>query len=126
MNKQNQNNHPGEDQPEGTAPPTPGDQPSATPPVRKFKFTWEFFVGFLGWYLATAIFYGQVRDQEALMICGGLLFPVNVLVLILLFKWQRQMGWGMLAALAVNMVVSLVLGLIQNAFCFIPFFGGAK
>lgn len=126
MNEQTQNNHPLEDQPEGMVPPTPVDGSSETPPVRKFKLTWDFFVGFLGWFLVTALFYGQVRDQEALTICGGLLFPVNLLVFILLLRWQRQMAWGMLAALAVNMVVSLVLGLVQNAFCFIPFFGGVK
>lgn len=126
MNDQTQNNHSGGDQTEGTVPPASGDQPPETPPSRKFKLTWEFFVGFLGWYLVTALFYGQVMDQEALTICGGLLFPVNLILLILLLKYRTQLGWGMLAALAVNMVVSLVLGLVQNAFCFIPFFGGVR
>jgi len=114
MNEQTQNDHPLE------------DQPSATPPSRKFKFTWEFFAGFLGWFVAATLFYRQVRGEETLVICGGLLFPVNLVLLILLLKYRTQIGWGMLAALAVNMVDSLVLGLVQNAFCFIPFFGGGR
>lgn len=126
MNEQTQNEQPFEDQPEGTLPPTPDVRPPESPPSRKFKLTGEFVAGFLGWFLLTTLFYGQVRGQETLMICGGLLFPVNLVVLIVLLRKQPQMGWGMLSASAVNLVISLILGLVQNAFCFIPFFGGSK
>jgi len=49
-----------------------------------------------------------------------------VVVLILFLRYLRQVGWGMLSALAANMVVSLILGLAQNAFCFIPFYSSFK
>jgi len=70
--------------------------------------------------------YVQIHDAETLAICGGVLFPVNVVVLILFLRYLRQVGWGMLSALAANMVVSLILGLAQNAFCFIPFYSSFK
>ena len=91
-------------------------------PASKITLVVQFAAGFLGWFLAAALFYGQVMDQEALMICGGALFPVNLLLLFLLLKFIRFAGWGMLAALGVNLIVSLIQGLTNNAFCFIPFF----
>jgi hypothetical protein len=126
MNEQTQNNHPLEDQPEGKVSSTPGDRLPEAPPARKFKLTWEFVAGFLGWYLVTGLIYAAGQGQETLIICGGLLFPVNVVLLILFLRRQPQLGWGMLSALGVNLVISLILGLSTSAFCFIPFFSGVK
>ena len=126
MNEQSQSNQPLEDHLEETIPPAPSEQPSQAPPARKFKLPRDFIVGFLGWYLATALLYGPVRQVEALMLCVGLLFPINVVVLILLLKKRPQAGWGMLTALGVNLAFSLILGLATSAICFVPFFYGVK
>lgn len=126
MNEQTQNNHPLEEQPEGTAPLPPGERASDVSPTRRFKLTWEFVAGFLGWYLVSGLIYAAGRGQETLIICSGLLFPVNVVFLILFLRKQPQLGWGMLSALGVNLVISLILGLSTSAFCFIPFFSGVK
>lgn len=92
-----------------------------SPPSRLNR--WLLFAsGFFGWYLVMALIYGQRFDQESLMICGGLLFPVNLVILVLLLKQQRYAGWGILSALGVNFVISLLLGLWNNALCFLPFF----
>lgn len=98
------------------------ETPTALAP-EKFKLNLgQFAAGFLGWFLVTLLFYAQKMDTESLMICGGLLFLVNVVVLLILLIRLRSVGLGMLAALGVNLVISLLLGLTQNAFCFIPFY----
>jgi len=81
-----------------------------------------FVVGFIGWFLIMALFYGQVADSEAMMICAGLFFPVHVIAVILLIKLVPSVGWGMLSAIGVNLVISMILSLFTNALCFIPFF----
>jgi hypothetical protein len=132
MNDLAQNDQPSGEQSPEIAPQPPGDQqpPSAEPP-RKFKLTWPFAAGFLGWYLLMALFYGIMlrdTDSESLLICGGGAFFLQVIVLIifLLSKDLRDMGWGMLSALGVNLLISLVLGSFANAICFIPFFADLK
>lgn len=102
---------------------TPGSEaPSVGPPTRKFKLSWNFAAGFLAWYVVTALIYLSVAGQEALIICSGLLFPVTVIALVAFLRKTPDVGWGMLSALGVNLIVSLVRGLTTNAFCFIPFY----
>ena len=92
-------------------------------PRGKFRISGTYIAGFLGWFLVSWLFYSQVsRDGETLLICGGAMFPVNLIILALLIKFQRLAGLGMLTALAVNMLVSMILQLWTNAFCFLPFY----
>lgn len=99
------------------------EQPTKARPPKKFNFNiWQSVAGFLGWFLVTLPIYGQKMDQESLMICGGVLFLANIGALILLLIKLRSVGLGMLAALGVNLVISLILGLFNNALCFIPFY----
>jgi len=108
--------------PEEPGPP-PGDEVlEASPPPRKFKLSWNFVAGFLAWYLVTTLIYLSVSGQEILIICSGLLFPVNVVALVVFLKKTPDVGWGMLSALGLNLLISLVRGLSTNAFCFIPFY----
>jgi len=132
--KQESEEKPLESQPLEAAQPASTDQlppetqpaPEATPPAPKpeSKITRlvKFAAGFLGWFLVTLLIYGAMSGEETMMICGGLLFPANLVLLGLLLKFQRFAGWGMLAALGVNLIISLIRGLTTNAFCFIPFF----
>lgn len=135
MTEQTDNNQHVENQPPEGGQPTNGEHipveegqipenqtPVAQPP-KKFKLNiWQFAAGFLGWFLVTLLVYGQKMDGESLMLCGGVMFLVNVVVLIFLFVRSRSIGMGMLAALGVNLVISLILGLVNNAMCFIPFY----
>lgn len=129
MNGQSQNNPPAEDQPEAARPPTP-DQPQLEPPSTSgFKFSWKFVVGFLGWYLVVWLIYRlQIRDLDpqgySTMTLSLLVFPAQIIALFFLFVIRdfRKIGWGMLSAIAVNLLISLMLGLGLNAVCFIPFF----
>jgi len=123
MNEQTQN-----DQPEGIVPQTPGDRPPDSSSARKFKLTWKFAVGFLGWYLVIGLIYVALisLDRQGYgNMKGGvfLVFPAQLIALVILFvvKQLRNIGWGMLSAIAVNLVISLILGFVGNAICFIPF-----
>lgn len=120
MNGQTQNNHPLEERPEGTLVATPREQPSEAAPTRKFKLTWQFVAGFLGWYLVTALVYWLGKAESACLF--PVLFPVNLVMIIVLLKRQPRAGWGLLSALGLNLVISLILNLVINAICFIPFF----
>jgi hypothetical protein len=110
MNEQTES---GEETPQGKA---PEEAPSTT--VKSLYF----LIGFLGWFLVNALIYLQKFDQESLTICGGLLFPVNLVLLVILLRKRPLVGWGMLSALGVNLVISLVFGVWNNALCFLPFF----
>jgi len=52
------------------------------------------------------------------------LFPANILVLIVLavIRPVRTVALGILAALAVNLLIALAVGATQQGFCFVPFF----
>ena len=127
MNQQAQNNHPSEEQPPEAVQPIPGAQPP-----HKFKLTWQFAAGFLGWFLVNGLGWLIILsgrkfssgDETAVICNGALFFPLNLIILVLL-AWKvgtRQIAWGIVAALGVNLIVSLVLGLVQNAVCLVPFF----
>lgn len=130
MDNGSPNNPPALDQSPDAAPRQPDDQQIETAqPPGKFKLTWQFAAGFLGWYFVMALFYGLLfRDtgtstsNEGLIICSGLIFPLQVILLIFSIKDRYDFGWGMLSAIGVNFVISLVLGLFTNALCFVPFF----
>ena len=129
MNSQIQNDPPTEEQPEGTLPPTPDQQPSNLPSTSRFRLSWKFAVGFLGWYLVIWLIYrlqipGPDPQGYGTMILSLIVFPAQIIGLFFLFviKDVRKIGWGMLSAIAVNLLISLMLGLGLNAVCFIPFF----
>jgi hypothetical protein len=72
-------------------------------------------IGFIGWYLIAWALTGLLSFW---------LFFVSLVALIFLalIKETRRLAGGILIALALNFVISLILGLGLNAFCFIPFF----
>lgn len=106
-------------------------QPASAEPTRNVNLIKQFTAGFLGWYLVMALIYGLLfrnlgtgsMDYD-LMGLGGLFLPIQFIALIILFAMRkvRYIGWGMLSAIGLNLVISLVLGLFGNVLCFIPFF----
>lgn len=117
MNEQTQN-----EQSEGIVPSPPNEQPPESPPARKFKLNRKFVIGFLGWYLVTALVFGVVTLDAYSN--GCIIFPAQVLTLIILLSVRtvRDIGWGMLSAIAFNLLISLMVGLGDDAICFVPFF----
>jgi len=130
MNNQTQNDQPSKEQPGGTLPSTPDQQPSGPQSASVFELTWRFAVGFLGWYLVVWLIYWSLLNGKtdpqgySAMILSMLVFPAQIIALFILFvvKDFRKIGWGMLSAIAVNLLISMILGLGLNAVCFIPFF----
>lgn len=85
----------------------------------------SFLAGFLGWYLINGLIWlglGNPVDSE--YIPNLLIFPINLLALIILSvgKRTRNVGLGILAALALNLLLSLILGALMNGVCFVPFY----
>ena len=90
----------------------------------------EFLIGFFGWYFINGLiwailemFYSYLGNYSGWYL-ELLIFPINLLVLIILsaMKRTRKIGLGILAALALNFLLSLILGLLFNGVCFVPFF----
>jgi hypothetical protein len=88
----------------------------------------QFAGGFLGWYLVNGLIWLMLSRDGFNMEGSGLLnlclLPLNLILPVVLSAKQRTrfIGLGILTALAVNLFVSLILGLATNAGCFIPFF----
>ena len=96
----------------------------------------DFLIGFVGWWIISglvwlgvtnATFSAPSRIGNELLALFELLFLLlfflTQLIALILLAFRR--GWialGMLSAIAMNLVITLLIGLTQNAFCFAPFF----
>ena len=90
-----------------------------------------FAVGFFGWYLINGgAWFLYSPNQNALggqgygIVLNLLLLPANAVLLLIfaIIRSTRRVALGILAAVAFNFFISLLLGLSTNATCFIPFF----
>jgi hypothetical protein len=94
----------------------------------------DFTIGFVGWYALNGVAWFLVAQQPGFTLQGnaiesygfiGLcLWPANVLALIVLAVARpgRWIALGLLAAIASNFIIALILGASTGAYCFIPFF----
>jgi hypothetical protein len=82
----------------------------------------DFVVGFVGWFLLNStgwLLTGAVLEETDM---ANLLFlPLNVIVLIVFLIIRRWIGFGILAAVALNLIISLIIGATIQATCAIPF-----
>lgn len=88
-------------------------------------------IGFVGWYIINGLYFyftlgvnGEslsTGENYTIMCITG---PANLLVLIVsaLSKSTRRLAFGILLAMAVNFAISVILGVSDNALCFVPFF----
>ena len=84
----------------------------------------DFVGGFFGWYLLNGLCWLPARGEiEALESFQNLLLlPLNVILLIVFLIIRRWIGYGILTAVALNLVIALIIGVTINAWCAIPFF----
>ena len=128
MNEQTENNQPAGEQPNETLPSVPGQQSPEPQPAGRLSLNWIFAIGFLSWYLVVGLLYwSQMKDDPqgyGAMLSSLFIFPAQLIALGILFaiKDLRNAGWGVLSAIALNLLISLILGLSFNALCFVPFF----
>ena len=72
----------------------------------------NLFIGFLGWFLINSLVwilldYVIFHYRAYGLVC--FILPVNIIVLIALSFKQCQVAWGMLAAYAVNLLITMGL-----------------
>lgn len=98
---------------------TPPDRGMAYEPPKGGRENIGLIAGFLGWYLVNGLAWLLNSNDDSGLAC--FLFPLNMIVLIVfLIKW-RAIGLGILGALALNLLISLVLSTVMNGTCAIPF-----
>ncbi len=113
--------------------------PAAAPAKRRW---WLVAIGFVGWYLVNGYIWWQYVGKFSLtpwpsialddnsytksyqLIFNIFLFPSNLVLLLVLaiIRPTRPLALGILLAFSVNLIISLFLGLGNNALCLIPFF----
>lgn len=106
--------------------PEPRPEPGVRNPTDQKRKYWLFFaIGFIGWYLMNGIIWALAPFSKNFNSYNVVLtLPGNILVLLILatIKRTRWIAFGMLAAIALNFLISLVLGLFNQAVCLVPFF----
>jgi hypothetical protein len=68
----------------------------------------------------------DIAFLEGVLILSIILGPLNLIILILLsvIRRTRQIAWGIFAAIGLNLLISLLMGSFENAFCMVPFMVG--
>lgn len=86
----------------------------------------DFVAGFGGWYLLNGLVwlligynYGWLEGTYG--VPNLLLFPLNVILLIVFLIFRRWIGLGILGALALNLLIALVMSIVVNGVCAVPF-----
>ena len=85
----------------------------------------ELLIGFIGWFVINGVLWAIAAGTPvglAYLPPNLILFPANVLVLIILARTRRWVALGVLIALAVNLLITLIMGVVIAGFCFVPFF----
>jgi hypothetical protein len=87
--------------------------------------TFDLLIGFVGWSAINSLIWMILRSGDCSYGCIGfnlLLFPINLVILIVLAFARRWLAMGMLIAIAINFAIALAMGALLNALCAIPFF----
>jgi len=86
----------------------------------------DFAIGFGGWYLLNGLAWlvigydtRWIRDYYGMQ--NLLCFPLNLLLLIVFLMRRRWIGHGILGALALNLFIALVMSVVVNGLCAVPF-----
>ena len=93
----------------------------------------DYIIGFVGWFLVNGVLWSALTasvsaprngNEFGPFTLGICTLPIGFVVLLVLtyVPKTRKIGWGALAAIFLNLFISLILGLSNNAVCFVPFF----
>jgi len=94
--------------------------------VSKQEQNIHFLIGFAGWYLLNGLAWLLIGYDDGWQGTGYgignlLLFPLNVILLIVFLILRRWIGLGILGALVVNLFIALVMSIVINGACAVPF-----
>ena len=127
------------DQPSESIPPSKESSPAKPESLlsaKPFYHRRDFWVGFISWYVLNGIAWGiivmtnpisvdpRAPDWARLAALGSNVFvlPVNLVVLIVAAFVRRRFAAGILAAVALNLALSVLSGALIQGVCAIPFF----
>jgi hypothetical protein len=88
----------------------------------------DFSIAFAGWFILNGLLWDYIRNSLAQS--GGTLFihplvllplPVNILVMLLLYRRQRGMAWGAVSAFLVNWIGLILIRPFDDLFAGSPF-----
>ena len=87
----------------------------------------QFTAGFLGWFIIYGLIWWKMVPIElpgAVFWYDLCLLPINMILMIVLAvsKKTRLIGLGILAAMAVNLIIALLMGVGLDAIFNVPFF----
>jgi hypothetical protein len=102
--------------------PSPPDAGPGKKPLTASQIT-EIVIGFVAWYVINGlIWWGGTSNYRFFLAIFTL--PGNIIALLIcaIVPRLRRVALGILIAIALNLVISLVLGMMTNALCFVPFF----
>lgn len=105
-------------------------EPQAASKIQGLWLKWRLFIaGFLGWFLFAGLFWFLLIELSSsnpnLMVSINIVWFIFTIVVMLFFalnKSTRMFSLGILAAIAVNLFISIALGMTYDAICFKPFF----
>lgn len=112
---------------ETPTPITPFDAPGTAEAQRvKVRKLLLFALGFLGWFVVNFGIWKLIlwlNPGPGIFINFAIL-PANLLLMIVLAlaRQTRMIAFGIVAAMAANLVISLLIGQMLAGFCFLPFF----
>lgn len=78
-----------------------------------------FWGGFFGWFVLNGAFWYLSGAHYTM---GIVCIPINLVVLIFFGFKQRMIARGLLNAFALNLIISIFVGTVEQATCFAPFF----
>jgi hypothetical protein len=87
----------------------------------------DFVIGFAVWYLLNGLAWLLIGYNRGWLEGGSygagnlLLFPINVILLIVFLIFRRWIGLGILGALALNLFIALAMNIAVNGACAVPF-----
>jgi len=102
--------------------PSPSDSGSKKTPLTTPQII-EIGIGFVAWYVINGLIWLGGTSNYGFFLAIFTL-PGNLIVLLIcaITPRLRRVALGILIAIALNLVITLVLGMFTNALCFVPFF----
>jgi len=98
---------------------------SENPEDARTIFWLKFIMGFFGWLLVNLLIWVMINPRNpSNELCFAVPFPLNLITLItlLVIRKTRAIGFGILGAIALNLLITLILGIFEQGACLIPFF----
>lgn len=82
----------------------------------------NFWIGFFGWFIVNGLLWLPFSGDTYSFMWGIYFIPGNLIILIVFAFKKRLVAMGLLSAFAINFIPVLLMGTVEQAICFAPFF----